>query len=202
MNVNTTRRSVLKMSAALTAMAGSGTLKDRLAAASEFATNAERELAAFPQDYRANPALFAEEAEQAIYGMETLVDIRKGFGENLAAAESAEFERAKAFFQKSHPDAAPLHGASEWNDVEESAVAFAWACFDAGIRKGAVYEHLRLAQLGTAQRCMQCNGVGYTHASMVTPGADPVLCDHCLGGGVVDALDTTYHYAFLEGVRS
>lgn len=202
MNVNTTRRSVLQMSAALAAMTGASALHERVRAASEFAADAEREIASFPQDYRANPTLFAEEAEQAVYSMERLVDARKGFGENLAAAESAEFERAKAFFQKAHPEAAPLSGISEWSDVDESAFAFAFACFDAGIRKGAAYEHLRLAQLGSAQRCMQCNGVGYTHTSMVTPGADLIPCDHCAGSGVVDALDTTYHYAFMEGFRS
>lgn len=202
MNVNTTRRSVLKMTAALATMTGAGSLNERLAAATEFAGDTTAETAAFPNDYRANPALFADEAESQIFSMESSVDVRKGFGENLAPDAFAELERAKALFHKMHPGATPLHGPSEWSDVEESALGFAWACFDAGIKRGAVYENLRRTMLGTAQRCMQCNGVGYTHASIVTPGADLVVCEHCKGSGVVGPLDATYHYAFLEGFRS
>lgn len=201
MNVNTTRRSVLKMTAAFAAMTGAASLTDRLAAASDFAVDASLEATAFPDDIRANPAIFAREAELHVNGIDEHLDsrVQKGFEENLAPEAWADFERAKAMFHKMHPGATPVHGVSEWSDVEDSALGFAMMCFLSGVEKGAIYEHLRASMVGTAQRCMQCNGTGFTHGSIVTLGADLEACSHCTGRGTVDALDTTNHWAFLDG---
>jgi len=201
MSTNTTRRSVLKMTAALGVMTSAAPLAERISATSAFAQEATNAIETFPDDYRANPAQFAKDAAMYVAGMEEAQETETGLEKNLAPTQWAEYERAKAIFHKMHPGATPTQGRSEWSEVEDAMFNFAMACFYAGIEQGAAYEHLRVAQLGTMQRCMHCHGTGYSYASIYTPGADLETCTYCEGKGTVHPLDTTSYWAFKTSGR-
>ncbi|MBA3274442.1 MAG: hypothetical protein H0T72_01515 [Chloroflexia bacterium] len=52
-----------------------------------------------------------------------------------------------------------------------------YAAYEAGLRHGAAYEHLRRAVVGEVIQCRKCVGLGASKAG--------VLCRHCGGTGTV-----------------
>ena len=126
----------------------------------------------------AGPAPFAE----ALDGF----DVDDGQFVNGAPDEWAWYKQALDVVIDLDPERLAMRVGTATNDLDEAVVAMGNAMWDAGVRAGATYEHLRLALMSDRTVCNTCNGHGRDRgwdreAAPTTP------CLDCLGAGVLPA---------------
>jgi hypothetical protein len=64
-----------------------------------------------------------------------------------------------------------------FHTLDDAVTGLVMAAYDAGLRHGAAYEHLRRSVIGDLVQCRTCWGVGMTK--------DEATCTNCGGTGVV-----------------
>jgi hypothetical protein len=181
MNVNTTRRAVLSMAAALAGIAGAGSAKDQLAAATEFKNLAGATSRELPSGIRLHAGEFAEECERSL-----VLDMEY-FAEEMAPDEWMRWQQADVELKREFPQLQERQGYNAYARYEDAVFNFIMAAYWEGTQHGAVYEHLRLSLLAPATRCWDCNGAGYSYASLKLAESDWVTCPTCQGVGMAQA---------------
>ena len=90
--------------------------------------------------------------------------------------EAAAARKALAAFKREYPAIANDGRNSFWGH-QETMLAYALSLYDAGLRHGASYEHLRRSVVGDVGRCRECWGAGITK--------DGNTCTSCGGTGTI-----------------
>lgn len=183
MNLATNRRSLLKMTNALAAATAAATTREQIATYAAFMREVDAYGATFPQDAPEdpdNPASFAEAVE---------LGLSVQFDELSDAVEPelwAAWKQAEVALQRAVPDLAQRGrpGAREWEEFSSDTFAWALAMFRAGVRRGAVMEHLRLDLATPTVVCWDCFGAGVIHHSH-QPIAEASTCPTCHGVGTM-----------------
>lgn len=173
MFASVSRRSVVRMGAALAAMTTSA-VADRVAAAQTFTNETEAAIATFPEgDIRTNPVAFAERIEQATFDYD---DDLEALGAHVAPELWSAYIRAEAVLHQK------LTAIGAEDDVFTAFLAMAEASTDllfggveTGIRRGAAYAALWQAKVGHACICPACHG----------HGGDTVTCPTCADLGTI-----------------
>ena len=144
-------------------------------------TMAERAAAArqLNQPVSANPLLdpgaFAADASNRLSS-------RDDWWAVINPEQHAAYRQAQEAFERLVPwlpDTPPLWDA--YNAFISEMFDFVMVSYEAGVRHGAAYEHLRRAVVGDLRQCPACRGVGMS--------ADEDRCPDCKGTGIVALQD-------------
>jgi len=179
-----TRRDVLKLAAALPAIGATMTRADAL-------VGNEPVLPDKHPDAVFDPSSFAYQVE-----MGTIYDLTGAHGIETAAAERAEYTRARFDLIQLMPELEhqKIPCDHPFIKMDEMMWAICHAAYWEGIRAGAAYEHLRQAIVAPTHVCPRCDGLGLLDRKgekiwdydRPNPN-DTRTCKDCNGAGVVAA---------------
>lgn len=124
-------------------------------------------------DQIADPAMFAKE----VHYTPTNDDEVNGWAWAVAAREHGEFAQAREALYAAEPQLRTVPFAHPINRFDNALHGLFYAVYEAGLRHGAAFEHLRRAVIGDIVQCRECVGLGASSTGDV--------CRHCGGTGTV-----------------
>jgi hypothetical protein len=89
----------------------------------------------------------------------------------------ARYMQAREAFLQAEPAIRDAKIRHPFNEYDEAVTALVMAAYDAGLRHGAAYEHLRRTVIEDLVQCRTCWGVGVSK--------DEATCTSCGGTGTV-----------------
>lgn len=142
-------------------------------------TNAERREAIAALDVTTDgdpiltPSAFAKET---YFSLSDDDDI-ESFGWAVMAKEEGEFAQARQALYNAEPHLRTVPFEHPINEFDNQMMNVFYAAYEAGLRHGAAYEHLRRTVVGEVIQCRPCVGLGADKAGE--------RCSHCGGTGTV-----------------
>lgn len=172
--MNTNRRNLLKMSAALGTIATATGHPERLAAIREFGRLTDEVSANFPESVLGNPAQMAHAMEGSIS------DILIDFGDALAPEDWAAWRKAEIEMFRAYPE---LKVYGPWSLFSDETFNFIMTAFMAGVQRGAVYESVRQELTTSKTVCWDCFGSGVAWSTQKLEEDEWKDCPTCGGAG-------------------
>jgi hypothetical protein len=163
----TTRRDLLRLASALGLAGATPTMAERIAAMTQLNQRASANILI-------DPGAFAVDAGQ-------MLSETPEWGEDWIGALhpecGAKYMQARKAFLDAEPAIRDAPVGHPFNTLDDAVTALVMVAYDAGVRHGAAYEHLRRMVIGDLVQCRACWGVGATEHEDV--------CPSCGGTGTV-----------------
>lgn len=137
-----------------------------------------------------DPAAFALETSRAVLSEHEELLVSE------APAAAARYGQARARFLQFLGGEPPHwltgndgeHRVHPFHELDEAALAWSIAAYEAGLAAGAVYEHLRHTLLASGRQCPACDGIGRRPTNPDQPLlGDGPICTECRGRGLIEA---------------
>lgn len=173
--MNTNRRNLVKMSAALGAIASGAGNPARIAALREFSALTDEVSAGLPESIRVNAASFAGLLEGSM--AEAFADV----GDAIAPEGWVAWQKAEIEMFRAYPE---LNAYGPWSRFAAAPFGFVMDAFEAGVRRGAVYESVRREMVTPTVVCWDCYGSGVTFETAKLDERHWEVCGTCAGEGV------------------
>jgi len=120
-----------------------------------------------------DPALFAKNTYWSLSNDDDI----ESFGWVVMAEEQGAFAQARAALYDAEPHLRTVPFEHPINEFDNQMMDLFYAAYEAGLRHGAAYEHLRRSVVGEVIQCRPCVGLGANKAGE--------CCCHCGGTGTV-----------------